>query len=255
MTPHANVHFKDFELKVREVFGKHIDLSTFPHIYLSDGILGALNYCAANEPSHSRFFILPNEFSYLKNLNRKFLIIDESLATDNPTDLDIFYASTPFSGCGNLLQSLGQTSKNFKRIWIDLAYFGSHSPNQSITLPLNTERVFFSFSKTYGLFQHRIGIMFSKVPDSNLNLLMEKRYFNWTSFQLAFEILNQFSPFHLFEKYNQSYRQLCEKYGLSPADSILMAHSNSNLFDHWKSSLGFNRVPTGYAINKMIGIT
>ena len=59
---------------------------------------------------------------------------------------------------------------------LDCTYVSS-TDIQKIDVPINTEQVFFSFSKGFGLVGQRLGLVYTKEPHPTLQLL--KEFENW----------------------------------------------------------------------------
>ena len=114
---------------------------------------------------------------------------------------------------------------------VDLAYVGAASEQMTIELSSpNIPHVFFSLSKIFGVFYHRVGGMVSRTP--LLGLEGNKWFKNMFSLYLGTALIRQTpSPLTLPTKYPpiqiDACRRLTEEHGIpfAPSDVILLATS------------------------------
>jgi histidinol-phosphate/aromatic aminotransferase/cobyric acid decarboxylase-like protein len=155
--------------------------------------------------------------------------------TYSPDAVHRWYVSQPSAIDGNNWSELPQFLQDMERrgieVAIDLAYVGAAADQPTIDLaPPNVPHVFFSLSKVFGVFYHRIGGMLSRTP--MLGLEGNKWFKNVFSLYLGSTLIRDTaSPTTLPRKYQrlqaEACRMLCERHGipLAPSDVILLASS------------------------------
>jgi histidinol-phosphate/aromatic aminotransferase/cobyric acid decarboxylase-like protein len=162
-------------------------------------------------------------------------------------DNDIFFISQPSSINGNVWVGYNDFAtyldENFPKVklMLDLCYVGvtTHN-NYQIKITPNVAMVFFSLSKAFGVYYHRIGGVLSREPIPSL--YGNKWFKNLFSIQLGINLLKEYSLGELPKKY--SYLQ--EKYlpeNTLASDVLLLAHSVStqkNDFSRLESKNGFH---------------
>lgn len=105
---------------------------------------------------------------FAKNINMPILTLDkdnidwESINSEN----DIFFISQPASNDGNIWEGftsfMEETEKRDIKVYIDLAYIGLFEHDSVSLLYKNIDGIFFSLSKIFGVYYHRIGGCFLK---------------------------------------------------------------------------------------------
>lgn len=148
-----------------------------------------------------------------------------------------FYISQPSAIDGNLWPDfqrfLGEMAREGHEVAVDLAYVGAVSelPFFDLSSP-SISHVFFSLSKVFGLFYHRVGGVLSRSP--MLGLEGNKWFKNMFSLYLGTSLIGETaSPTTLPEQYRSVQREACrsiaEQHGiaLTPSDVILLAWSST----------------------------
>jgi hypothetical protein len=148
---------------------------------------------------------------------------------------DRFYVSAPSSIDGQIWHELGafadwlQVHHPQARLSIDLCYVGCVASPGDYRIPLDKpciDQVFFSLSKVFGVYYHRIGGVFSRDPLPGLygNVWFK----NLLSLRLGVELMNAYSVDQLPRRYRAdqeavvaSMRSRCG--AVTPADVLLLA--------------------------------
>jgi hypothetical protein len=146
-----------------------------------------------------------------------------------------FYVSQPSAIDGNrwpdFPRFLGEMARQGVEVAVDLAYVGAvpELPPFDLSSPA-ISHVFFSLSKVFGLFYHRVGGVLSRSP--MLGLEGNKWFKNMFSLYLGTSLIGETaSPTTLPQKYQPVQREACrlvaEQHGLelTPSDVILLASS------------------------------
>jgi hypothetical protein len=151
----------------------------------------------------------------------------------SPNTLHRWYVSQPSAIDGNswshCAEFLDATARHGVEVAVDLAYVGATPRLPTIDLsPPNVRYVFFSLSKIFGVFYHRVGGVLSRTP--MLGLEGNKWFKNIFSLYLGTSLIRETpSPVALPTRYQpvqaEACRLLCERHGipLRPSDVILLA--------------------------------
>lgn len=145
-----------------------------------------------------------------------------------------FYFSNPSSIDGNVWEECSEflsfmSKKNpLCKIRIDLCYLGCSSKELNLNLD-SVDMIFFSLSKVYGVYFHRIGGVFSKKP---LKGLIGNQWFkNLFSLYLGIHLLKKYPLGYFPKKYKQFQMEIInhlnqkESLELIPSDVIILAYS------------------------------
>lgn len=152
---------------------------------------------------------------------------------------DCFYISHPSSLDGNIWPDLDEFLIEMMKyhpevkIRLDLCYLGTTPGGWKLTnIAFNVDMIFFSLSKVFGVYYHRIGGVFSKLPMPGL---IGNRWFkNLFSLRLGTELMKEFDPYELPTKYHplqvEAVAHLNEHNGdanIQPSDVVLLAQRSS----------------------------
>lgn len=106
---------------------------------------------------------------------------------------------------------------------LDLAYVGSTSV-QRLDVSANCERVFYSFSKPFGVRNVRTGWMFTRTPDQRLEALTHSaKYYNYYANAVSEAIISNFDIDYVHRTLKSSQKKVCDSYGFEPSDSVWLA--------------------------------
>ena len=153
----------------------------------------------------------------------------------DPAGAHRWYVSQPSAIDGNVWLDFSRFMRTMEErdveVAVDLAYVGATDRQLSIDLSRpNVPYVFFSLSKIFGVFYHRIGGVLSRSP--MLGLEGNKWFKNMFSLYLGTSLLRETaSPSTLPARYRHVQREACrtlaERHGipLDPSDVILLASS------------------------------
>jgi hypothetical protein len=164
----------------------------------------------------------------------------ESIAYDFAPG-DVFYISHPSSLDGNIWPDIDEFIKTMASKWpdvkirLDLCYLGTTSTGFRVKHAgmFNVDMLFFSLSKVFGVYYHRIGGVFSKRPLPGL--YGNKWFKNLFSLKLGTSLMRNWKPYELPAKYKplqeQAVAQINQHSELAAkaSDVILLAHANSPL--------------------------
>jgi|TARA_R110000851_G_scaffold233885_1_gene386393 hypothetical protein len=200
LTTHDEV--AKFKSNITEWLCPTVDLSSFSHLYFTNGITEGMNYWMWQE---TRAIKMAN---------------DDYQWVSGTASGDVLYLSNPASYDGNFVDIPTDIP-----VVLDLAYIGSSTPRK-IEIPDNVERVFFSLSKTFGLRNYRIGYCWTRVPDRRLSLLQDSaKYYNYHSVGLGEAIIDRFDVDTVYNKLLKYQIQVCDELRLTASDVLWLATS------------------------------
>ena len=208
---HEHAEVKHFTSNITEYLKPYCDLSKFEHLYPINGITEGLNYWMWEETRDIE--MRDGDYVWVRG---------------QPTG-DVRYWTTPASFDGNFYDV-----PTDKPVVLDLAYILS-TDIKPINIPDNVEKVFFSFSKCFGLRNYRIGYYWSKTPDKWLDpLINSAKYYNYHSMALG-ELLIDKIPIDLVYKTLRPYQlAICNELELTPSDVVWLANTNNPLYNKFK---------------------
>ena len=90
-------------------------------------------------------------------------------------------------------------------------------------MPVNTEQVFFSFSKGFGLVGQRLGLVYTKEPHATLHRLKEFENWNYNSVKTISLIMDNFAVDDMWNRYRQQQLKICEQYNFVASDCFFLA--------------------------------
>jgi hypothetical protein len=227
--------------QVRNWLKDIIDLSELAYSYPVSGTHSSIEQWMAGETRP--IYCLKGEYPYPANL-RKINIVDT--VAEIPSEA-VVYMSNPFSSTGKY-DDRYYSIKN--PIILDIAYVGT-TAKKIINLTKNTEQVFWSASKPFGLGNFRVGYKFTRIKDSLQEQLKDTGYFNLASIDILAIAISLYSVTELYEKFYDSYTDICIRNNLKASDSYLLALSNDPVHEYLKREDGNIRVPVGVIIDKI----
>lgn len=138
----------------------------------------------------------------------------------------IHYISVPSAIDGNFVNIPKDTPTA-----VDLAYVGS-TQAQRIQLPKNTEYVFYSLSKPFGIRNVRTGWIFTRQPDERLDALTHSaKYYNYYANTIAEQVISQFDIEYVWRTLRDKQQRVCEQYNFKPSDSVWLATTEDATYE------------------------
>lgn len=142
-----------------------------------------------------------------------------------------FYISQPSSIDGNVWDKfdlfLKRMVKEQINVMVDVCYLGTTT--KDIKINLNSpaiHTVFFSLSKVFGVYYHRIGGVFSRKPIMGLE--GNQWFKNLFSLLLGIELMRKYKINELPKKYHSHQLEICKKLKANPSDVIMLANSKES---------------------------
>jgi len=194
--------------------------------------------------------VLRGEYTYHRDLGIEVLDSYEDLPANS--SLIISY---PFSATGNVYPDWDKLMKycadNKMNVFIDCCLFGvSEVP----TLDLNYDcisSIAFSFSKTFATGGLRTGILYKREETNTaLELLNSHFYTQMAGMKIHYELMNNFSPDYMCNKYRQKQIELAKELEIEPSDSVIFGVSKKEEYDYFERDGYINRLCLSYGLQE-----
>lgn len=201
-------------------FEPTIDLLSFRYFYITSGITDGLNYIY--NQSNSSYSMADGEYEYLKYLG------------DHKNIEKIHYVSNPSAIDGNFVSNWDYILNSNNKIILDCAYLGTTNINR-ISINKNVDTVLLGLSKTFGLYENRIGFIFTNTKNHLLHgIVYDNCYFNLQACLLSIELLNKFPLGYMHNKYYEQQIEICNRYSLIPSDICFIGTTNVKEYTFFK---------------------
>ena len=213
----------------RQWVSEIIDLSDFPHCYFTNGTTDAIHHWRMTETRPWQKF--EGEYQYMDMIGSEGKVCcdvpgqymkDGRSAIPAVIDKDKpLYISIPSAADGNFFNPQKRGSIEAPVI-LDCTYIGA-TDIQKIDVPKNTEQVFFSFSKGFGMIGQRLGLVYTKEPHPSLERLKSVECWNYNGVQLISQIIGVIPVDGMWKKYREKQLEVCKEYDLTPSDCYFLA--------------------------------
>jgi hypothetical protein len=255
-----------------------LDSKEFPHYYPTAGSSEAIRDAIAHlGKTEGRIHVFRGEYEGYRAYANAFgvSVVDhersnyaETLSKNSIRPGDWFFLSEPSSLDGNQWNGFDSFLSYVEALTprlslaLDLCYVGSCAKLSPIRVSSPVIRkIFFSLSKTYGVYFHRIGGVFSKDPSASL---VGNEYFrNNFSLHLGKTLLAKFSVFDLPIRYRPKQLEVMSILGdhvrgLDPADVVLLAsrpvrNGEATELETYLSRNSYVRVCLTPGLDKVVG--
>ena len=221
-------------------------LENFPYAVYSNGTTEAFDkfYMKNNK---RRFRCFRGEYVYHQIAWRTSWPDWKFLEEEPLQQNDAVVISLPFSDTGNehlQMQNVLQTCTDLKiPVLIDCVYFGVCS---NINFDFNHEcitDITFSLSKAFPLAYARVGMRLTKVDDDDTLLMLHKiEYTNRIGASLGIELMKNYSPDYIVNKYKQTQLHLCDTLGINPSNTVLFGIDTLNTYPEYNRGGNTNRL-------------
>lgn len=181
----------------------------FPYVYITNGISEFIQEVI---PEHGLRPISQAE-EYPGYMYKAQICLKNNIKLSNK----ISVISLPFYSTAEIHTSTQEVIDN--EGIIDLAWASNYKLKKHFDLS-KSKYLAFSFSKTFGIQYHRIGICFSKEPIWSLEVYHKNNYVNLVAVELVQELMKNFPANYLYDKYYRDFEAICLKNGLEPTNSL-----------------------------------
>lgn len=249
----------DYHLSFAETFKEwskpnlHVNWNDFPFFYPTNGASEAIReqlaYLSTKE--NKRIFVFDGEYegyeAIAQSLNMEVIKINRDNYTAYAKEFEHggnFFISQPSSIDGNVwndfnaFMSYLSTYDNIS-VYIDTVYVGCINKDYIIYLDFEIIKgVFFSLSKVFGVYYHRIGGVFLK--EANPLLYGNMWFKNVFSMRYGEALMKQFDVNYFPKKYNEQKLKTIQKLEssmnvkISSSDALLLATIEKETFEHDK---------------------
>ena len=219
-------------------------LEKFPYAAYANGTTEAFDkfYMKHNK---RRFRCFKGEYVYHQIAWRNF---DWKFLEDDAIDAnDAVVISLPFSDTGNEhvhMQQLLQTCTELNvPVLVDCVYFGVCSNiDFDFTHECITD-ITFSLSKAFPVAYARVGMRLTKVDDDDALLMLHKiGYTNRIGAALGLQLIEQYSPDYIVNKYLEKQIELCSALGVVPSNTVLFGIDKLNKYPEYNRGGPTNRL-------------
>jgi hypothetical protein len=218
-----------------------IDLSEFQYCYAVNGTTDAIHHWLLTEDREWQYF--SGEYEYPRLIRKGSEVCNGYM--EYTMDLDkVLYVSLPSAADGNFAD-INYHHSQYKGtqincpVILDCTYVSS-TDIQRINLPLNTEQVFFSFSKGFGLIGQRLGLVYTKKPHKSLHTLKEFENWNYGSVKTMELIMSNFAVDDMWKTHRAWQLAECESYDFEPSDCFFLATTEDPYYK-MRRRMRFNR--------------
>ena len=129
------------------------------------------------------------------------------------------FISIPSSADGNFFKP--KLPKDIP-VLLDCTYIGSTNI-QRIDIPKNTEQVFFSFSKGFGVIGQRLGLVYTKEEHPTLARLKRLENWNYNGVRTINLLMHNFTVDEMWKRNRENQIKICNEYGFKPSDCFFLA--------------------------------
>jgi len=213
-----------------------IDLSEFPHCYFVNGTTDAIHHWKLTDKRDYQKLCY-GEYEYPDMIGPEGQVVcdvegqhmdEETHRSAIPGIIDPdkpLYISMPSSADGNFFDlKVGAAP-----VILDCTYIGSTNI-QKINVPQNTEQVFFSFSKGFGLVGQRVGLVYTKEPHPTLQTLKEFENWNYGGVKTIDLIMANFTVDDMWNKHREKQIEICNDYEFKPSDCFFLATTKDTYY-------------------------
>ena len=206
-----------------------IDLSEFPHCYFVNGTTDAIHHWQMTDKRPWQKLCY-GEYEYPDMIRENGSVtcdvpdqyMDETTHRAGKNGIidpnKPLYVSVPSSANGNFFDlRVGDAP-----VILDCTYVGS-TDIKKINVPRNTEQVFFSFSKGFGLVGQRLGLVYTKEPHATLQTLKDFENWNYGGVKTIDLIMANFTVDEMWNRHVEEQHIICHKYGFEPSDCFFLA--------------------------------
>ena len=198
-----------------------IDLSDFGYCYFTNGTTDAIHHWLMTEDREWQHFQGEYEYPSLIKPGTEVCTGYKEYTID-PNK--ILYVSIPSAADGNFCDINVDCP-----VILDCTYISSTSIH-TIDIPSNTEQIFFSFSKGFGLVGQRLGLVYTKEPHPTLQTLKEFENWNYGGVKTMDYIMSNFAVDEMWKRHREEQIWICENYEFKPSSCFFLATTRDNYF-------------------------
>ena len=222
-------------------------LETFPYRLVTNGITEAFGDIYERYDSIQ---VMRGEYTYHRDLGH--VVLDDYKDIEEHSALIISY---PFSATGNVHPEwdkiIAVCNERDIDVFIDCCLFGVSEVD---TLDLHHDcitHVAFSFSKTFGTGGLRTGMLYKKnINNTTVEMINSHFYTQMAGMRLHYELMQQFTPDYMCDKYRDKQVELAKSLDIEPSDTVIFGISTDKKYDHFERDAYINRLCLSYALQE-----
>ena len=202
-----------------------IDLKDFKHGYLTAGATEAINLWRLSDNRPWQY--LEGDYQWPQIVSKN----GTESQWDNLDPNKVLYISNPSCIDGNYItnEHIDLINDIGCPVIYDCAYVTA-SRRHTIRIPDNTEQVFFSFSKGFGIIGQRCGLMYTKKRHSILSPLANVECYNYTSIQIMDALMKAFAVDRMYDMYFPTQLAFCKKHDVVLSDTYFIVTSGDPFY-------------------------
>lgn len=212
-----------------------VNVDDFPHFYFINGATEGINQWRMTDSRDWQYF--QGEYQWANFCNKK------GLKITTPHKNKVLFVSNPKCSTGNFLSEdeWKKIEESNCPVILDCTYI-SATEKMPVKVFSNTEQIFFSFSKGFGLIGQRVGLLYSKIPHPTLKLMKAFECWNYNGVEIAIKLLQNFQPDSMWNKYRMEQIKICNKKNYIPSDTFFLATSESENYKSFRRQGNIARI-------------
>ena len=233
---------------ITEAFGDFYEVYTnFPHRSVTNEITEAFGDFYE---AYTNLQVMRGEYTYHRDLGIEVLDDYKDIAEHS-----LLIISYPFSATGNVHPEwdkiIAVCNERNVDVFIDCCLFGVSEVD---TLDLHHDcitHVAFSFSKTFGTGGLRTGMLYKKnINNTTVEMINSHFYTQMAGMRLHYELMQQFTPDYMCDKYRDKQVELAKSLDIEPSDTVIFGISTDKKYDHFERDAYINRLCLSYALQE-----
>lgn len=202
-----------------------VDTSEFEYAYTSAGVTDAINQWLATETREWQY--LTGDYQWPARVSNNGICVDvEDLDPDR-----VLYFSNPQCATGNWAsqQLLDHIDAVGCPVVYDAAYIGSTALKR-VRLPIQTEQIWFGFSKGFGLVGQRCGIVYSKNFHNSLHPMQNVGCYDYSRIHIMHSIIQHSNLTHAWDTLHHQQLSIANNLNATPSDTVMLVNSTHEFF-------------------------
>jgi len=208
---------------------------------LTDGVTGAFADFTHAYPD-KELVVFKGEYPYHRDTGATVITNIEQLKHGQRLIL-----SVPFAASGNSPKQYREILERCNELqiplFLDMAYFGAAKLGLINVDHTCIKFVAFSLSKTFATGKCRIGICFYRnINVGPMQLLNQYRYVNHVSINMHYQILENFTPDYLFNKYRKRQLKIANDLNINASDTVFLCTTHDKKYNGFSRAGIINRI-------------
>ena len=234
-TGNAYGRLEKLEQLHREWIAGLVDVNEFPYFYFINGATEGINQWRMTDNRDWQY--LEGEYQWANFCNKR------GSKVTTPKHDEVLFISNPKCSTGNFLSEIEckKIEETKCPVILDCTYI-SATEKKPMKVFTNTEQIFFSFSKGFGLIGQRVGLLYSKTPHPTLKLMKAFECWNYNGVEIAIKLLQNFQPDSMWNKYRMKQIKICKKKNYIPSDTFFLATSESENYKSFRRQGNIARI-------------